>query len=495
MSIGKKASKGFISFLYRNILEKLVGMVAMIILARKLSPYDFGLVSITEVLLALVSVFGTTGLAEYLLAYRKDDVDELFKAAFWFNIVVSGGILVLFWIAAPLWACYQGDPRIWKISFLLGFLFLFSQLQGIPKTWLSKHMLFEKQVQLQAPFILLIAIGKVVAAYFNMGVYSLLLPTLLFQPILTLLFYRSVDFKPSLHFYTNRWKEIYRFTRHLIGTSILSRMADQGDKIILAKILGLDKLGIYSIATQLADLLTSQLVMVSNSVLSSVLPNFVNNKEQFYNHYISFLKTFSFIVFPVLGIMLVAAKPIVLLLYGPKWIEAVLPAQILIVYAMLRVVTSSYGCVMNSFHLSRQTFKVTLIYTPFHLAGSFVGALFGISGVATSAVLVKSAFVNISIRQIMNAVKKPANYWYKDLAPYFLVTYCVIFILLAFFYGGTEHFIMLPGINIAITVLLFLLVYYVSFKIFFRVELQKISTFLGVTFPKSQSVFNFLFRV
>src|SRR5690606_6644648 len=89
MSIGKKAGKGFLKILQRNVLEKLMGLTTVIVLARRLTPYDFGLVSITEVLLYMISVFGTTGLSEYLLAYRKQDVKETFRAAFWFNLVIT----------------------------------------------------------------------------------------------------------------------------------------------------------------------------------------------------------------------------------------------------------------------------------------------------------------------------------------------------------------------------------------------------------------------
>src|SRR5687767_123145 len=111
MSIAKKASKGFISLFYRNMLEKLVGMLAMIVLARKLTPYDFGLVSITDVLLSLIAIFGTTGLTEFLVAYRKDDTEEIFKAAFWFNIVITLAIIVAFLVAVPFWSEFQKDPR------------------------------------------------------------------------------------------------------------------------------------------------------------------------------------------------------------------------------------------------------------------------------------------------------------------------------------------------------------------------------------------------
>ncbi|MCB0697316.1 MAG: oligosaccharide flippase family protein, partial [Chitinophagaceae bacterium] len=96
MSIGKKAGKGFVKLFQRNMLEKLMGLTTVIVLARKLTPYDFGLVSITEVLLYMISVFGTTGLSEYLLAYRKDDEEDIFKAAFWFNVILTIVVLALF---------------------------------------------------------------------------------------------------------------------------------------------------------------------------------------------------------------------------------------------------------------------------------------------------------------------------------------------------------------------------------------------------------------
>jgi teichuronic acid exporter len=493
MSVGKKAGKGFVSIFYRNMLEKLVGMAAMVILARKLTPYDFGLVSITEALLYLLSSFGTTGLAEYLLAYRKDDSEEIFKSAFWFNIIITLGICLLFLIAVPFWTDFQSDDRIWKIGLLLMGGFVFSQLQLIPKTWLSRNLMFDKQVKIQAPFILLVAAGKIAAVYLNFGVYSLIIPTLLFQPIITLLLYRAAGFQPGFQLYVSRWKEIYRFTRYLIGSGILSRLADQGDKIILGKMLGLEMLGIYNIAVQLSDLVTSQLVTVSNNILSSVLPKYVDDKVKFYNYYITFLKTFAFAVLPVLSIMLVNAKPIILLLYGKQWAAAALPMQILIVYAAFRALTSSYGCVMNSFHLNKTSFKTTVAYTPFHIVGSFIGASFGIAGLATSITTVRLLFTNIGIRQTMQAVSMPMIKWYQDLFPYLLGF--VITLVLALVMQNAPQFTTLPLLSIAINAVLFLAGYYLFYKLFFRRELEIISAFLDSIFPKSRKVFNYLFGI
>jgi teichuronic acid exporter len=495
MNIAKKASKGFISLFYRNMLEKLVGMLAMIVLARKLTPYDFGLVSITDVLLSLIAIFGTTGLTEFLVAYRKDDTEEIFKAAFWFNIVITLAIIAAFLIAVPFWSEFQKDPRILRICGFSLAIFFFSQMQGIPKTWLNRNLQFDVQVKIQAPFILLIAAGKVAAALYGLGVYSLLIPTIIIQPIQTILLYRAAKMPLSFKLYINRWKEIYHFTKHLIGAGILSRIAEQGDKIILSKVFGLATLGIYNIAMQLADLITSQIVMVSNNILASVLPKYVNDKERFYTHYSNFLKLFSFVLFPVFGLLFVAAKPLIIFVYGPQWIDAVLPMQVLLLYAVYRSVTSSYGSVMNAFHLNKESFKVILIYTPFHLLASYTGSHFGIVGLAAGVVIVKSIFVNINIAQMMRAMEKPFIQWYKNLAPYFITTIVIAGGLFLVIHNTHAYNYTAPIIAIAAMATTIAVSYYIAMSIFFREDLKKLSSFIGALYPRSQSVFNFLFRI
>lgn len=492
MGVAKQVGKGFVSYLWRNVLEKIMGLIAMVFLARELTPYDFGLVSITEVLLYLISVFGTTGLAEFLLAYRKDDTDEIFKAAFWFNIIITAVIGILFLCCVPLWSVWQHDERIINIGGLIVGVFIFSQLQTIPKTWLSKNLQFDKQVKVQAPFIVLIPLAKIAAVFAGWGVYSLIIPTLVFQPILTYLLYKSTSISLSFQLYTNRWKEIYHFTKHLIGATIFTRITDYGDKLILARFVGIDKLGIYNIAFQLAELFTGQLTQVSNNVLSSVLPKYVDDKEKFYRHYISFLKAFSFIILPVLAIMFIAAKPIILLLYGPKWIEAVLPLQILTIAAAFKALSSSYGCVMNSFHQNKKSFFVTAVYGPVHLAASAFGAMFGLAGLAIAVTVVKIVFINWNIKQVMDVVAKPFVRWYEDVAP---------FLIINILSGAVIYFIasLLPKIQpLALTICIaigFIILYIVSLRLVLKQSLSAVAVTIHNTFPKLSPYFNKLFCI
>ncbi len=497
MSIGKKAGKGFIRLFQRNMLEKLMGLTTIIILARKLTPYDFGLVSITEVLLYTISAFGTTGVSEFLLAYKKDDTEEIFKAAFWFNFALTICVLIVFLAAAPFWASFQEDARIMNISFIAGGIFLSSQLGIIPRIWLNKQIRFDEQVKIQLPFTFLIPIAKVAAVLAGWGVYSLIVPTLVLVPIQTLFFFRATKLNPGTKLYTHRWREIFGFTKHLIGSSLLRRLADNGDKIILSKLLGLEVLGIYNIAMRMAELFTTQLTMMSNNVLAAVLPKYTDDKKKFYSYYMNALKSFSFVMLPFMAVMMVAAKPIILLFYGEQWVDAVLPMQILIVYTALRSVTSSFSVVMNSFHLNKQSFKVNLFFTPTHLTGSAIGAYwFGVSGVATALVLVRAFFYNWRIKLMMRAVEEPVMRWYKDLLPYFAIVIVVGLLSWAGSYYLLDSFTGMHAIiAIAITGVTIFIVYNLLVKLFYPKELETISGFLGGTYPKVQPYFNKLYGV
>lgn len=494
MSIGRKAGKGFISYLFRSVLEKVMGIVAMIFLARKLTPYDFGLVSITEVLLTLISVIGTTGLAEFLLAYRKEDVDEIFKAAFWFNLIITIGIVVLFFGAIPFWSVWQHDEKIRNISWVVGGIFVFSQLQTIPKAWFSKNLMFDKQVKIQAPFIIVVSLAKIVGVFMGLGVYSLIVPTLLFQPFLTFALYVNTSIRPGLQLCFNRWREIYHFTKHLIGATIFSRITDQGDKFILAKFLGLENLGVYNIAYQLAELVTSQVVQISGSVVSSVLPKYVHDKVLFYKHYITFLKTLTFFILPPLAILFIAARPTIKLLYGDQWLGAVLPLQIMIIAAAFKAVSSSYGSVMNSFHLNKKSFIVTVVYAPFHLTASAIGSMFGVAGLATGVVIVKTIFINWNIKQLMDAMSVRFINWYKDIAPYFLITVsCGLIVSLLYKYYNLVE--LKSGVILVITIILFILLYVTTFRTIYKSKIREIGTFMNSTFPRLSPVFNKVFGI
>lgn len=495
MNTGKRIQKGFTHILYRNLLEKGVGLAAMVVLARQLSPYDFGLVAITEAGIILISFFGSSGISEFLLAYRGRDLRNVFRAAFWFNACLSLFIVALILLLAPLWSATHGDPRILNLSWILAGVFFFSQLQIIPKAWLSRHLRFDLQVRVQSPFILLIAAGKLAAVFLGWGVYSLVLPLLIFQPLCTLFLYRAAGIHPGNRLRVGRWKEIFVFARPLVGANLLGRIADQGDKLILGRFLGLDVLGVYQIAMQLALLIPVPVAAISNNILAAVLPRFVDDRQQFYEHWRDYGKTLAFFLFPVLSVLFLSAAPLIEWIYGPKWQSAEWPFRILLVYAGFRALTNSYGSVLNSFHQNMKSWRLSLYYTPFHLLFVGLGAYWGgVIGLALGLLLVKLIFQHLGILQVMAVLKKPWLRWYADLAPQFL-SILAIAGLLAIALAAMPALSIPPWMMIGGISLGFGCLYLIWHRHFFRDDLRGVMNFLDKSFPKTALVFRYCFRL
>ena len=405
--------------LLRNFVGRLMGLVAMIVLARELSPYEFGLVTISDVLLRMVAAFAVSGIAEYVMAYRGDDEEAILKAAFWLNslltAVVVGGVAM----SAPFWAVANGDDRIVSLAILLAAVFVVTQLGVVPKAILARRLDFRTQVRIQTPFVILVPIGKIVAVYSGLGVFSLVVPTLILAPFQSLAFFVAARWTPGNSLLISRWATIFAFTKFLVAKSILTRAADFGDKIVLAQFLSLEAVGVYGLAYTLMELIPSNLVSVTNNVLSAALPRYAHDKDLFYQRYMQFLQVLAFFVVPTMLAIGLCAEPLILLLYGPKWEAAVLPLQVLTIYGVARCLLLSYGSVLNSLQLPQRALMLKAVYTPFHLGVAAIGAMTGVVGFAAAMAVAKIGLMAWGVKQMMDALEKPFISYFSRLGMVF----------------------------------------------------------------------------
>lgn len=510
MSIGQKASQGFFSFLTRNIISRVMGLISLFILARTLTPADFGLVSFTEILMYFIAVFGSTGLNEFLLAYKKDDYKEMIKSAFWFNMMLTILMMSIFFLAVPFWAASKHDNRIIWLGLISGISFFLTQLQVIPKAQLARNLDFKTTVKIQNPFIIIVPIAKILAALGGMGVYSITVPTLLSLPFQTLWFYKAIQWKLEWKLRRDRWREIYHFSKHLIGNSLLVRLMDDGDKLILSAFLGLESLGIYNMAYQLSSFVGLNIVSLTGSILTSVLPKYRNDLPKMKEHFLSFTQVLAFFTFPIILLMAVYAEPLIIATNGDKWLRVVVPFQILSIYALIRSVTTSRGAILNTLHLNKLSFKLNLIYAPIHILFSLVFAYYGgVIGVAISVVILRLIFGFIGMAQSMHAMQgQMKEFIIKIILPFKIILILIIptfllvhFIPQDFIYQLLMKVIHLKLYNIAAViyfVLLFIigLLFFIAIvRMFFKSEILDISNFLLQSSNKAGKIYNKVFDI
>ncbi|MGN6475596.1 MAG: hypothetical protein ACTHKV_00105, partial [Flavipsychrobacter sp.] len=165
--------------------------------------------------------------------------------------------------------------------------------------------------------------------------------------------------------------------------------------------------------------------------------------------------------------------------------------KILVVVAAFKAVTSSYGSVMNTFHLNKKSFMVTAVYGPFHITASIIGSFFGVAGIASAVGLVKIIFMNWNIWQIMDAMSQKFRKWYAALTPYFFVNMMMVVLLsLAL---GMLQLPYKPLVLIILTGVVFVLCYIAIFKTILKKELNNISFMVGAMLPRASRYFNLVF--
>lgn len=389
MSLGKKVFTSATLLFIRKIWGNVINLVVMAFLARLLSKEDFGLLAISSVFLGIINTLATSGIAEYIVYYDGEDKDKKINAAFWLNLLLTLAVIIVVATAGPWWADFYHNEKIYNLLLLLLVSFFFEMGSTVPRSMLRKELEYKSLVYYSSISMTVISFGKLAAAWAGFGVYSLALPQAIVSPFLMISFFLKTNWKPYAYMGISHFSAIVKYCKHIIGGRLLTKLVNEGDNLIVGKFIGMEGLGIYALAFQLANLVTANVVVLVNDIF---LPLFSKVKEdakrlrQLYGRMIHFL---SFISFPLITAMAIGAEPIVYFIYGEKWLNTVLPFQILCAFALGRSLSSPSSSLFSAMGRPDIGFKFTLYFTPVFLGSVFLGSQYGVVGIALSTTIVR----------------------------------------------------------------------------------------------------------
>lgn len=379
MSLAQKAGKAGALLLLRKMWGALVNIGVMAYLARTLDKSDFGLVAISGTLIGFIEVLGVSGIGEYIIFYNGNDQEKVQNAAFWLNIILTIFIIIVVLTIVPFWITLYKDPRILKIITFLLIGFFFSMLSSIPQAIFRKSMDYQPMVGIQTLFGTISQLSQVAFAFFGLGVFSLVLPNAIITPIMAVALLIRSGFRPDWkHIGRFYWKQIFGYTKHVIGARLLTKFANEGDTLLVGKFLGMEALGIYDIAFKLANIFNTQLLPIITNIS---LPVFAKNQRDIpviRNHYLKMITLISFIFFPVFGFLILFAPSIIPLLYGHNWDAAILPFQILCIFAVFRSLSSPTSGLYNALGKPQIGLYFAIVFTPIFLTTLYFSSFYGL---------------------------------------------------------------------------------------------------------------------
>ncbi len=354
-----------------------------VILARLLTPEDYGLFGMVTTVTGFVSLFKDLGLS--MATVQKEEIThEQVTTLFWVNVAVSVTIALITMASAPLIAGFYNEPRLIWITLALSIGIIIGGL-GVQHFALLNRQMQYKTVMLNDIISMFSGIlSGIVAAWYGAGYWALVIVPLISVLVGTIGFWISCSWRPGLPTRGSDVRSMLKFGSNLTGFNLINYLARNLDNVLIGKVWGAKQLGLYSKAYQLLLLPIQQISAPISGIALPTLSRLVDSPERYRQAYIQVLQLLSLVTLPLVAFMISTSDWIVWLLLGPQWSESSHIFALLGIIALTEPVSDSTNWLFITQNRSNHLFQIGAINGGLAIAAIVAGLPWGARGVALS---------------------------------------------------------------------------------------------------------------
>ncbi len=314
------------------VLDKFSGSVlsfaVTILLARLLSPEDFGVVAMVMVFFDFSAVFVESGFSTALI--REKTISEADKSTtFLFNLVAAVLLYGILFGAAPYIAVFFHQPLLTTIVRVMGISLIVNALSIVQHSVLIQQIDFKTQTLVRLAGVALSGSAAVSMAYLGWGVWSLVARFMVLDLVTTVLYWILGGWRPSGQFSRESFRRLFGFGWRILAAAVLDKFYFHIYKLLIGRFFSAAALGYYSQAGNFTNMVINTLFRTVQSVTYPVLAKLQDDREKLKAGYRKMLQLSSFIIVPALTVLAVLAEPVVVVLVGEKWLPCVPMLQLL----------------------------------------------------------------------------------------------------------------------------------------------------------------------
>lgn len=333
-SLASQSIKGaFWSAVERFSLQG-IQFVIGIILARLLSPSDFGLIGMLAIFLSISQIFIDCGFSNALIRL-KNVSDEDYGTAFLVTFLISGVCFVVLFLLAPFVSRFYQIPELEPVMRVVSVSIIINALFTVHKVRLTREIDFKTQSKVSLIAALVSGALGIFLAFSGFGVWSLVWQNLANAFLNLLLFSIVLKWFPKPCFSKASFGELFSFGSKLLVSSLIHSVYSNMYNIVIGKFFTAANLGFYTRADHLASFPSSNVASILSRVTYPILSKLQDDAEKLLDVYKKYLQLSCFVVFPLMMGLCALAKPVILILLGEKWSGTVLLMQILCLGLML----------------------------------------------------------------------------------------------------------------------------------------------------------------
>jgi O-antigen/teichoic acid export membrane protein len=476
MSLKKKTINGIAWNGAGNIARQILTVVTLIVMARFLTPDDFGIFAILMIFVGFMNIFATMGTSQAVI-HLDSPSKRMLSSIFYFNVGMGLVLFGLLYILAWPIADFYEKPNLVHLLQLTGLTFIITTLSLVQKAVLEKSMLFKRVVALETLALALSSFAGMLAALLDFGIYSLIIMVLSNAAILSLGLWISAHWRPSLQFSFKDIKEVLDYSLQLTGFSFINYFARQSDQFLIGKFIGSGALGIYSVAYKI---ILYPLENISRVIIRVLFPAFSEIKHdnvRFKNAYIKAISFIALVTFPLMAGLAAVSQNFVDVVLGEKWTEMGMLLIILAPIGLLQSIVTTVGSIFMAKGTTGLMFKIGALNAAVTVISFLVGISFGIEGVAIAYAVANLIMLYPNLKISWDQIELGVFEGLEKLTPFFLISTLMAIIVYYLGQGLVNLDISKLGI-LAIQIFTGVFVYIVLLMLFHRTVVVKMVFFL-----------------
>lgn len=439
----------------------ILSILVEVILARLLTPHDYGIVAVVVVFTTFFTTLSDMGLSTAIVQNKTLDQNDL-NSIFTFTVYISVILMIFFYFFSYAISFFYDSNVYVKIGKLLSIALLFNCLNMVPNGILNRQKRFVDIAIRTVVVYLISSIVTIIFAILGARYYSLVV-----QAILTALFTFVWNFVTSgltfkLTLKIESLKKVASYSSFQFGFNFLNYFSRNLDNLLAGKFIGSTQLGYYNKAYTLMQYPVSNLSGVVTPVLHPILSDFQNNRKVLFNKYIAVVKLLLIIGIWAETICIFAAPEIIRIMYGRSWGNSVLCFQLLSMSIATQMVNSSSGAAFQALGDTKRLFVQGLLNTLITVIAIVLGIFSGRNIYALATWVSLSFVVNfiVSFYFLMSkSFEIKLKIVFKMIMPYLAISLLLVVLIFVYPFGGIENVILSLLCKITYSTVIFFLLF------------------------------------
>ena len=337
-----------------------ISFVSNIILARLLTPEDYGCIGMLMIFILVANTFIDGGFGSALIQ-KREPTQEDYSTIFYWNLFLSTILYVLLFWAAPWIAEFYNIPLLSSVLRIQGIVLILNSLSIIQQNRLRKQLLFKKLSMVSIVSATLSLTITIYLAYLGWGVWALVAQQLLMSAFNVIFYWVIGKWFPSFVFSRQSFKELFGFGGFILLSNLINTLCNNIQGLLIGRFFSPVIMGLYTQARKLEEVASTSFSRVVDQVSYPVLSTVQNDKQVMINVLRKLIMSLAYVCFPMMILLVLIGDSLIILLYSEKWIDCVPYFRILCVAGIAICLQGVNYYAVAAVGKSRELFKWTII--------------------------------------------------------------------------------------------------------------------------------------